>query len=562
LIFGSLVAAALPLAVGATSIAGAFLVLRVVGSVTDVSLFAINIITLLGFGLAIDYSLFVVSRFREELEVQAGSIRGALVRTLQTAGHTVLFSGLTVIISLLSLMLFAPMFVRTMGFGAAVAVGIAVVAALTVLPATLAILGTRVNGVSIRRRRAGGPAAASASSHPGFWHATSQFVMRHPVAVLLITLVPLLAVGLPFLRIQFAVFDARSLPASHEARAVDELLRQQFPRNETQPIEVVVQSSQPVLDATSLDALYAYAQRLVAVPGVRRVDSLVSLDPRLDARGYASMYSPAGLAQNALAAQAVVRFAGEPASHTTVLSVLYDSEPYSPDSQHLVRSIRDLPVPGGLQVRVGGEPAYLVDFLASLGNTVPLAFGTIIAAMFVLLFLMLGSLVVPLKAVVLTALSLTFSFGALVWVFQDGHLAGLLKFTPVGSIDGAMPVLVFAGLFGLSMDYEVFLLSRIKEDYDRTGDLPAAVAAGLQKTGSIITSAALLLVVVTASFTTGEVLYVKQVGVSLCLAILADATVVRTLLVPATMRLMNRYNWWAPAPLQAIYHRLHAGAAA
>jgi RND superfamily putative drug exporter len=239
--------------------------------------------------------------------------------------------------------------------------------------------------------------------------------------------------------------------------------------------------------------------------------------------------------------------------------VVFDTGTLSPESQHLVRSIRDMNSPGRLQATVGGRTAELIDFVDSLEKTVPVAIGLIVVVMFVLLFLMLGSVVVPLTAVALNTLSLSASFGALVWIFQDGHLSNLLGFTPLGSIDGTMPVLIFATAFGLSMDYEVFLLSRIKEQYDRTHDTTQAVATGVQKTGAIITSAALLLVVVISAFAMGEVLFMKQVGVGLGLAILVDATLVRMLLVPAAMRLLGRYNWWAPRPLKALYERLGMG---
>jgi trehalose monomycolate/heme transporter len=556
LIFGSLVASTLPLAIGGTAILGAFCILRIAAGFTDLSVFSLNIITMLGFGLAIDYSLFVVSRFREELRRCGGHVQLALRYTMQTAGHTVLFSGLTVIISLLSLLVFAPMFLRSMGFGAATAVLVAVVASLSILPALLAVLGERVNALSLGsllpgRRKSARFSEAETSS--GVWYRLSDFVMRHPRVVLILTAAPLIVAGLPFLRISFAVFDARSLPATHESRAVDSVLRDSFPRNETQPLQIVVHTTRPVLEPGSIGALYDYVQRVVALPGVRRVDSLVTLDPQLDKAAYAGFYSDANRAQDPRAAQAAQQFAN---GNYTVVSVLYDDTPYSSASQTLANDVRRVRVPSGLTAQVGGEPAYLVDFLHSLALSVPLAFALVVGVMFALLFLMFGSLVIPLKAVLLNILTLSASFGVLVWVFQDGRLADLLGFTPTGTIDAAQPVLMFAGAFGLSMDYQVFLLSRIKEHYDRTKDIRSAVSLGVQRTGGIITSAALLLAVVIGSFATGEVLFIKQIGVGLAVAIVVDATIVRSLLVPAAMRLMGDYNWWAPGAFAALYRRL------
>jgi RND superfamily putative drug exporter len=560
LIFGSLVAASLPLALGGMVILGAFLVLRIASNFTDISVFSINVITMLGLGLAIDYSLFMVSRFREELARQGGDISKSLAITMQTAGRTVVFSGLTVMISLLSLTVFPQMFLKSIGLGGAAAVLVAMLATLTILPAALALLGPRVNSLSLlsflRRNRRGNAQQAQvqlrlqADAGHGFWYNTSRFVMRHPMSVLIVTLLPLLIVGLPFLRVNLSVPDARTLPPSQESRVVSELLSSEFLRNETQPIQIVVHTEGSAIDAGNLDALYDYTREIEALPGVRRVDSLVNLDPRLDKAGYAAFYAKA---QNPQAVGAAAQFSN---GDYSLVSVLYDSDPLSRESQDLVRNIRAISLAAGMTTQVGGSPAQLVDFLAGLQSSLPWALGLIILVVFILLFLMLGSLVIPFKAVVLNILSLSVSFGSLVWIFQDGNLANVLGFTPLGSIDGTQPVLIFAIAFGLAMDYEVFLLSRIKEQYDRTGDTTASVATGVQKTAAIITSAALLLVIVVAGFATGEIVVMKQVGIGLALAVLVDATLVRMLLVPSTMRLMGRYNWWAPTPLKRLYNRL------
>jgi len=558
-IFASLVAASLPLAIGGIAILGAFLLLRVTSEYTDISIYAINIITMLGLGLAIDYSLFVVSRFREELLRQHGDVQAALVRTLQTAGRTVLFSGLTVAISLLSLMVFPQAFLKSMGLGGTAAVLVAMLTSVTILPAMLALLGERVNSLSLFglvRRVLRIPASTprtSAQDHHGFWYRMSSFVMRHPGKVLIATLIPLVIVGLPFLRVKLSVADHRSLPEGAESRVVGERLESDFPYNETLPIQVLVRSDEPALGPRSLSALYDYTRELEKIPGVRRVDSLVNLDPRLNKEVYAQFYSEADMAVNPQAARAAANFSKD---NYSLVSVLYDYGATSDEAKDLVGRVRDLQPPAGLSVQVGGIPAVVVDFLDSLGQAMPGAIALIVSVIFVLLFLMLGSVVVPLKAVVLNILSLSVSFGALVWIFQEGNLSNLLNFTSLGSIEGSQPVLIFAIAFGLSMDYEVFLLSRIKEHYDRTGDNTASVALGVQKTGAIITSAALLLVVVFAGFATGEIIFIKMVGIGMALAVLVDATLVRMLLVPATMRLMGDYNWWAPRPLARLYNRL------
>jgi uncharacterized membrane protein YdfJ with MMPL/SSD domain len=563
-IFGSLVAASLPLFIGGFAILGAFLILRITTNFTDISIFAINIVTMLGLGLAIDYSLFVVSRFREELVRHDGDVAAALVRTMQTAGRTVIFSGLTVTISLLSLLVFPQMFLKSMGLGGAAAVLVAMLAAITILPAALALLGNRVNALSVRSlfRRRGVQTVAQALANgdgSGFWYRISTFVMKRPVVVLAITLLPLLVVGLPFFGINLTIPDQRSLPATSQSRQVGDILTNDFPKNETTPIQVVVKSSTFALDPASLAALYTYTRNIAQLPGVRSVESLVNLDPWLDVGGaaaYQAFYSSVSNAANPQAALAAGAAGQYSKGDYSLVNVLYDTDPSSQASESVVKAIRALTPPQGLSAQVGGRTAEQIDFLGSLAASIPLALVIIVGVMFVILFLMLGSVVIPIKAVLLNTLSLSASFGALVWIFQDGHLANLFDFTPLGSVDGTQPVLIFAIAFGLSMDYEVFLLSRIKENYDRTRDTPTAVAMGVQKTGTIITSAALLLVVVIGSFAMGQVLIIKEVGVGLGLAILVDATIVRTLLVPATMRLLGRYNWWAPRPLAALYQRL------
>jgi RND superfamily putative drug exporter len=507
LIFGGLVAATLPIGVGMIAILGAFALLRAMTLVGDVSVFSINVITLLGLGLAIDYALFVVSRFREELA--AGStVEQAVARTVSTAGRTVVFSGLTVAAALASLLLFPQNFLRSMGFGGMAAVLVAMLAALTMLPALLSVLGHRVDAGGLpflRRTRAAHRATG------GVWTRIAHTVMRRPLVFASAIVVALLALGAPFLRVEWGGVDARALPEGTPSRVVSESLADDF----AAPAE----HARVVISGASRAEVGEYVAELSGVDGVDSVD-----------------------------------VAGERRG-TTVIDVGFDADPQSEAARDLVRDLRSVPAPAGAIVLVGGETAALLDLLDSLGDTLPLMGLVVAASMLVLLFLAFGSVVLPFKAMAMNVVSIAASFGVVVWIFQDGHLSGLLGFTSTGTVEATQPVLMLAILFGLSMDYEVFLLSRVREQWDRTHDNTAAVAAGLQRTGRIITSAALLLIVVIGAFATSGITFIKMIGVGMIVAILVDATVVRALLVPATMRLLGSANWWAPAPLRRAWAR-------
>jgi trehalose monomycolate/heme transporter len=415
-----------------------------------------------------------------------------------------------VAIALAGLLLFPQMFLRSMGFGGIAAVLVAMVAALTVLPALLGVLGPRVNALSVPwRRRRPDRAAHSAG---GAWSRVANSVMRRPLAYLVVIVVALVALGLPFRNVVFGGIDARALPADTESRQVSETLDRDFIRNATTTMTVVV-------DGADASNLRSYVERLRTVPGVT-------------------------------AAQ-ITRTAAD----TSLIAVGYDADPISPQARQLVTDVRTVPAPAGSSVLVGGDTAELVDLLQSLRRTLPWMALFVALVSFVLLFVAFGSVLLPLKAIAMNALSLTATFGALVWIFQQGHLSGLLGFTPTGTIEATQPILMLAIAFGLSLDYEVFLLSRVREQWDHTGDNTTAVATGLQRTGRIITSAALLLVIVIGAFSTSGVTFIKMIGVGMIIAILLDATVVRALLVPATMRLLGRYNWWAPRPLARFWDR-------
>ena len=525
-VFGSAVAAGLPLAVGALAVAGTWLVLRLVAAVTDVSIFALNLTTGMGLGLAIDYSLFIVSRFREELQHGYEPDR-AIVRTLQTAGRTVAFSALTVAVSLAALLVFPLPFLRSFAYAGVGVVAAAAAGALVVLPALLGVLGRRIDRLALFRHR-------TKATEDGFWYRRAKAVMRRPVIAVVVVTGGLVVAGVPFLHLDASLSDDRVLAPGASVRRVGDAIRSGFSSREAAALAVV---SADEIDPGG-DALDGYAKALSTVPGVTRVDAATG--------HYLSglqLLGPTELSRRFTTA----------AGRGTWLSIVPSVEPFSPAGEALVKAVRATPAP--FPVLVGGEAARLVDGKAALAGRLPLALALIAVSTFVLLFLMVGSLLVPLKALVLNILSLSATFGALVFVFQDGHLAGLLNFTPTGTISVFTPVLLFCIAFGLSMDYEVFLLSRIKEEFDQGVDNDEAVAVGLERTGRIVTAAALLMAVVFVALATAEVTVVKIFGVGLALAVLVDAFLIRATLVPAFMRLAGRANWYAPRRLRRLHLR-------
>ena len=528
--FGSVTSALMPAFVGGVAIFGAFAFVRAITTVTDVSVFSINIITLIGMGLAIDYALFVVSRFREELAKQPGTerekVNAAIAATMATAGRTVLFSGLIVAASLASLLIFKQSFLRSMGYGGVAAVLAAMLAALTLLPALLAVLGPRIEAGRMPWRRgsrlradAGQPGAdTDGVDEDGAWARLAHSVMRRPVAYLLVITVALLALGAPFLSVRWGSTDERVLPASAPSRVAADLGAREFGGGTS--------SANIVVEGASRPQLVAYLGRLGAVRGVRSaqvIDQVVT--------------APGG------------------ARTTSLVQVSWPGESQSQQSQQLVRDLRTVDPGAGANALVGGASASAVDLVDSIGARLPWMGLFVVAVMLILLFIAFGSVVLPLKAVVMSALSLTASFGVVTWVFQDGHLSGPLGFTSTGYLDVTQPILMLAIIFGLSMDYEIFLISRIREEWDRTADNTTSVANGLQRSGRIITSAALLLAVVIGGFATSGIVIMKMIGIGMLVAVLIDATVVRALLVPATMRLLGTLNWWAPGPLRRWWER-------
>jgi len=515
IIFGSLAAASLPLAIGGIGIIGSFTALRLLTLATPVSIYSVNITTILGLGLAIDYGLFMVGRFREELHRQA-SVEDALARTVATAGRTVAVSGVTVAVALASLLLFPEVFLRSMGYGGVATVVVDMLAALTVLPALLAVLGPKVNALRVRKS----VHAPRSPESGGGWYRLAHAVMRRPVAFVVVIVAVLLALGSPFLKVTWGGTDARALPAAAAPRVVTQTLARDFPGNVTAPIEALVTFPGSVTSSPARQAqLAAYAGRLSRVSGVTgvKVTGVNGDVARIDLR--------------------------------------YGPDPLSAQARQIVQRVRDVAAPAGAAAYVGGQSAQLVDELGSLSATLPWMALVMAAATFVLLFLAFGSVVLPGKAIAANLLSLSATFGVVVWIFQQGHLSGLLHFAPTGTLDPTMPILMLAIIFGLSMDYEVFLLSRVRERYDVTGDNAEAVASGLQRTGGVITSAALLLVIVIGAFSASGITFIKLMGVGMIVALVVDASIVRVMLVPAAMRLLGQANWWAPRPLRRLYAR-------
>ncbi|MFC9700298.1 MMPL family transporter [Streptomyces sp. NPDC056943] len=514
MVFGSAVAALLPLGVGIVAILGTNAVLRGITEFTDVSVFAQNLTTALGLGLAIDYALFVVRRYREELAAGADTYT-AVRTTLRTAGRTVLFSALTVAVSLSAMLVFPQYFLRSFAYAGIAVVVLAATAALTLLPAALVLLGDRVNALDLRRLlRRGRPPRQDAAEGSG-WARAADLVMRRAPVFAVATAAGLVLLGLPFLGVKFGTADDRQLPTTATSRVVQDQLRDGFPGDPGGAITVLA-------EGRATPAQYAaYRERIAALDGVGRVEGPVT--------------------------------AGGGGAGHAYFTVVPEGETVGAGAQRVVGELRAAPAP--FDTSVTGQAAVLVDSKDALGERLPWAAAIVVLATLLLVFLLTGSALIPVQAVVLNALSLTAMFGAVVWVFQEGHLSGLLGFTPTGDIETTLPVLMFCVAFGLSMDYGVFLLSRVKEEYDATGDHEHSVRFGLRRTGGLITAAAVILAVVMVAIGTSRVTNTKMLGLGVALAVLMDAMVVRSLLVPAVMKLTGRLTWWAPGPLRRFHDR-------
>ena len=499
-VFGGLIASAMPLVVGLSAILGAFLALYLISLATGVSIFALNLVTGMGLGLGIDYSLLIVNRFREELH-HGKSVAESVIKTVSTAGRTVFFSGVTVMITLSALMFFPQMFLKSFGYAGVTVVAMAVLGALIPLPAILALLGNRIDKLVVRR-------SAITPEEDGRWAQTARFVMRRPVAVVVLSFILLGTLAAPLKGIVFSQVDSRVLPASDKAALAAAVSLEKFPGQEGSPIEIIIPNG------VGQEATIAkYVAALKQVPGVGGVGT------------------------------------PEAVGSTLRLSAIPTISSRTPAAQTMIDEIRKLSAPAG--TLIGGVAADYADSQAGIARTLPWALGWIAIGTLLLLFMFTGSIILPIKAVILNVLSLGATLGTLTWIFIDGHMNWLVgKFTVTGSLDTSMVILIAVVAFGLSMDYEVFLLSRIKEEHESGKSNIESVATGLQRSARIITAAAMLLAIVFAAFLTSGVTNIKTLGFGVAFAILLDATVVRAFLVPALMRLFGERNWWAPKALK------------
>jgi RND superfamily putative drug exporter len=553
LIFAAVVAALLPLAVGLLAIVGGLGGTLFLAHFTDVSQYASNVVTLIGLGVAIDYSLFIVNRFRDELA--AGHTReDAIATSMSTAGRAITFSGVTVAIGLSAMIFFQGTFLASMGAAGAIVVGIAVLYGLTFLPAVLSVLGERVDWPSWLRQRL----AARKPPGTGAWHSMAVWVMRRPWFVLVPAVAVLLLAGTPFLQLRLAQGGVDQLPPSNTARQGYDTLVRDFPGQDQTTITAVVNypDSSP-LTASHVGDVYDLNRRIAALPDVLRVESIVDIgDPSLSRADYVRLLSGPQASLPPALQQALTIGSG---SHIVLLNVVTNQPPTSDQARAIVNAIRAEHVNGG-QVLATGETAFDLDGVNFILGRTPIAIGSVLLVTYIVLFLLTGSVVLPLKAVLTNLLSISASFGALVWIFQQGHLSQLLGFT-AQSIDPSVPVILFSIVFGMSMDYEVLLISRIQEEYRRTGDNQAGVAMGLEKSGRLITGAAAIMVAVFLAFGLSNFVIIKAIGIGLAIAIAIDATIVRILIVPSVMRILGRANWWAPRPLTWLHRRIGAAEA-
>jgi uncharacterized membrane protein YdfJ with MMPL/SSD domain len=511
LFFRSLLAALLPPLLGGLAIVTTFFALRIVSNFVDVSVYALNFTTGLGLGLAIDYSLFMVSRYREEAAT-SGYGREALTRTLQTAGRTIIFSSLTIAAAIASLIVFPQNFLYSMGIAGAIVALLAATLALTVLPAILAVLGPRLNSFAPNRLQRAADREARPAQH-GWWYRLSRIVMRRPAPIAIASAAFLIALGIPFAHIKFIQADARVLPAGTSARQVYDALNTQFPPNRTSPLEVVVGAQ-------------------AGSPQVKQLATQISRLPDV-------------------AAIAPPQRAGD---RYTLLAVAPKQGPLTSATQRLVKNVRAIHAP--VYIGVAGQTASFVDLEHSLAAHLPVVLAIVVGTTLFILFLFTGSVVLPLKAVLMNFLSLSAMLGILVWIFQQGHLQGLFSFRSEGALDATQPIFLFAVGFGLATDYGVFLLSRIKEARDAGVPNSEAVAIGLERTGRIVTAAALLFAVALGAFATSQIVFLKELGLGAALAVLIDASIIRALLVPSLMELLGSVNWWAPRPLRRLHDRI------
>lgn len=525
-VFGGLVAASLPLLVAIGTVLTTMGALWLLTLFTPLSVTATNVATLLGLGLAIDYSLLIVNRYRDELS-EGRTPAGAVATTMRTAGRTVAFSALTVAVALAGLLFFPLLAIRSMGYAGIVVAALAALVSLTVLPAALLLIGTRIDKGQLGWWFLRAPRPAPGE---GAWHKLATAVMRKPISIGLAVTALLLLLGAPFLGVNLGFPDERTLPESMNSRQVTEIVARDFGESDQHTLVAVLPDS--AYSAAGLDTI---ARDMSDLDNVRRVDTATG------------SYAQGGLLLEPTAANS--RFRVEKAVYLSIVSSTGDSDALA----DLVEQVRAVRTPS--ELLVGGVAAANADSVAAIENELPWALGFVVIMMLIVLFALTGSVVLPVLAVILSALSLTATFGALVWIFQDGHLSGVLGFTVTGDLSATVPVMLFAAAFGLAMDYQVFLLSRIREEYDRTGKNETAVALGLERVGRIVTAAAILISLVFLGFLASDITFMKAFGIGLPLAVIVDATLVRGFLLPATMKVLGDANWYAPEFLRRLHDR-------
>ena len=551
LVFGTLVSALIPLIIGCASVGVILFTIYGVAHLADISIFALNLATMLGLGLAVDYCLFITSRFREELVRPTATVETAVTVAVGRAGRAVFFSGLTVLIGLAGLISFPLMFLRSIGVAGVIVVAVSTAAALTLLPAVLTVIGRRIERLPV------GPLARRTSVRAdgeGAWHGIATAVMNRPVLVLMLTLAILGSLGYPFLRANISSPDATILPEDLPSRQGFDLLAREYSGGEISPFVLAFETPTSMFRPENLSALNSLVRLLERDERISRVQSAVTL-PGVDA-----LENPFVIVNGRRLLEAVgqdTRLGSFIGPEAAVILAYPVAPANAPVNRELLADLRRLDPGGDVVILTGGGTAEIVDVVNVIYRNFPIAAALILGTTYLILLLLFRSVILPLKAIVMNVMSILASYGALVWIFQDGHLSGLLRFTPQGFVEASLPVIMFCVLFGLSMDYEVFLLSRIQEEWDQTRDNDRSVAVGLQRSGRIISSAALIVVVVTVSFVSADVVLVKALGFGIALAVALDATIVRALLVPATMKLLGNANWWIPAWLERVLPDTH-----
>lgn len=557
IIFGTLLAAAMPLLLAMVSVPISLALIYAIGLHISMSIFVLNVASIIGLGISIDYSLFMVRRFRDELAA-GRSVSEAVGWTIATSGEAILFSGLIVMIGFAGLLLIRTGLTTSLGIGGAVVVAVSILAALTLLPALLSVLGPRINALRIplisrlTAPHAHAPRKNGSKARRNFWESVAESVMKRPLIFVVSVTAVLVAMGWPIFSIELGTPGVTALPTSAESRQGIDILYKQFPQTNTNVVSIIAQAPQgsSMLNSDNLAKVDNLSRWLANQPHITNVISLTRLPASNGASAptaqeLTALYTTGAYRQNPAIAQLVTSTTN---GNVTLITATTNAPLDSSQGNALIDNLRagDKAAGQGLTVLVGGQQANDLDFNRYLYGNFPLSILFILGSTYVLLLLMFRSLFLPLKAILMNVLSVGACLGVLVYVFQWGHLSNVLNFTANGYLDSITPILLFCILFGLSMDYEVFLLSRVQEEWLRTHNNRFAVARGLEKTGGVITNAALLFVIVTGAFTFTSILTTKEIGLGMSLAVLVDATIIRTLLVPATMRLLGRWNWWLP----------------